>query len=138
MISILPIIPAEKDRLSKRAASLKEQGLAHSLKKASSSSKKKRKKELADTGAEADSQFTKVLTIPKASSGLVSSKTGLKNAATASLTARVLAEEEAKAKRRKLEGNKNLNSLFSSGTKGPIKDGDFMTRGHSTVAETSR
>ena len=61
----------------------------------------------------------------------------IKNAVTASLTARVLAEEQEKAKRRKLDPNENLKSLFSSGNK-KHKDGDFMTRGFSIPADARR
>ena len=62
---------------------------------------------------------------------------GIKNASTASLTAKVLAEEQAKAKRRKLGANDTIKSLFSSGDKA-IKDGDFMTRGYSIPAAAKR
>jgi hypothetical protein len=61
---------------------------------------------------------------------------GIKDAATASLTAKVLEEEEAKKKRRKMMGeNETLKSLFSKSGGGPKqKDGDFMTRGYSIPA----
>ena len=139
MISILPLVPADKERLAKRAETLKEQGLTHSLKKASGLGKKKRKKEAAaEAEAEAIPLSNGDKPLSKPSSGVATPTNGIKNASTASLTARVLAEEQAKAKRRKLAGNDNLKSLFTSGTKGPIKDSDFMTRGHSTAAETAR
>lgn len=56
---------------------------------------------------------------------------GIKNAETASLTARVLAEEQERSKRRKLGTNENIKSLFSSENGGPKKNGDFMNRGFS-------
>lgn len=58
---------------------------------------------------------------------------GIKNAATASLTAKVLAEQEEKNKRRRLGLNNNLKSLFSNKSTEPSKNnsGDFMTRGYS-------
>ncbi|MCJ1306621.1 hypothetical protein MMC25_000264 [Agyrium rufum] len=61
---------------------------------------------------------------------------GINNAATASLTTKVLAEEEARAKRRKMEPNANLSSLFTSSVSvkdnvSNTKNGDFMTRGFS-------
>ncbi len=54
-------------------------------------------------------------------------------AATASLTAKVLDEQEERNKRRKLGLNDNLKSLFSnSGYSAQThKSGDFMTRGYS-------
>ena len=61
----------------------------------------------------------------------------IKDAATASLTAKVLAEEQEKAKRRKLDPNDNLKTLFSSGNKAH-KDADFMTRGFSIPAGARR
>lgn len=136
VVSILPLAPSERERLSKRNETLKEQGLTHSLKKGSGSSKKKRKKEALEAEGPIDVLSSKALS--KSSSGVSASRNGIKNAATASLTARVLAEEQEKAKRRKLGGSQSLKSLFSSGPKGPQKDGDFMTRGHSVAAETSR
>ena len=60
-------------------------------------------------------------------------RSAIKNAATASLTAKVLAEEQERTKRRKMEPNENLKSLFSSGN-AKHKDGDFMTRGFSIPA----
>lgn len=64
---------------------------------------------------------------------------GLKNSATAMLTARVLEEENQRNKRRKAVGaNENLQSLFTSDSKkGQGKDSDFMTRGYS-IPSTSR
>ncbi|OCL05809.1 DUF602-domain-containing protein [Glonium stellatum] len=66
--------------------------------------------------------------------------TGIKNAATASLTAKVLEEQEARNKRRKVETNENLKSLFSSrDPKQPSgKSSDFMTRGFSIPANARR
>ena len=137
IVTILPIAEAEKERLVKRAERLKEQGLTHSLKKAPGSSKKKRKK--AEALAEAvEGPIENVKGTSKPSSGVSTPSHGIKNASTASLTARVLAEEQAKAKRRKVEGNENLSKLFSKGPKGPMRDSDFMTRGHSVAAETGR
>ena len=132
----MPLAAEEKQRLAKRAEALKEQGLTHSLKKAAGSSKKKRKKEVME--AEADIAANGDRPLSKPASGVSTPRNGIKNASTASLTARVLAEEQEKAKRRKLADNDNLKSLFASGPKGPMKDSDFMTRGHSTAAEMTR
>lgn len=62
------------------------------------------------------------------------STNGIKNAATASLTANVLREQEERNKRRKMEGNKNLDSLFSTKAAGPGKNTDFMSRGFAIPA----
>lgn len=64
---------------------------------------------------------------------------GIKNAATASLTARVLNEENEKKKRRKMVGlSENLDSLFTKENKDGKKSGDFMTRGYSIPTAARR
>ena len=60
------------------------------------------------------------------------------NADTASLTARVLTEEQEKNKRRKVAKNDNLKSLFSSKNGMDEKHVDFMTRGYSIPAGAKR
>jgi hypothetical protein len=60
---------------------------------------------------------------------------GIKNAATASLTAKVLEEQEERNKRRKLGMNDNLKTLFSNKTSAG-KGNDFMTRGFSIPKRT--
>lgn len=119
---IIPILPLAKEdiaRLVARVARLKQEGLTHSLKKAPGS--KKRKK-----GEAAPEAKEKVAPTPVASSGI-------KNSATASLTAKVLDEQEERNKRRKLGLNDNLKSLFSNTgySAQTHKSGDFMTRGFS-------
>lgn len=128
-----------------RVQRLKEQGLAHSLKKSPGSGKKRKNHGDAETVGVALSQTTADVTDDGAKPKAVSQKNsgtatpigGIKNAATASLTAKVLANEQEKSKRRKLETNDNLKSLFSSG-KSKNKDGDFMTRGFSIPAGARR
>ncbi|CZR61229.1 uncharacterized protein PAC_11125 [Phialocephala subalpina] len=150
IISILPVAKEEIERLAKRAEKLKESGLTHSLKKAPGS-KKKRKAAEAENGtegkittngdkAEAVSEKTKAR-LAENGNGAAQSRSGtstpvsngIKNSATASLTAKVLSEQEERNKRRKLAQNDNINSLFSN--KGydaqKQKGGDFMTRGFS-------
>ncbi|MCJ1386090.1 hypothetical protein MMC17_009215 [Xylographa soralifera] len=135
IIMILPTLSADKENLNARAQKLKDQGLTHSLKKVTGSGKKRKKNE--DTGKAQPAQESLSMPVTKTNSSAgasqipcsaVIAKDRIQNAATASLTAKVLAEEEAKAKRRKLDSNANLKSLFSSG-KAKHKDGDFMTRG---------
>ena len=121
---------------------MKERGLSHSLKKASGSGKK-RKKHAVDTEADestkpAQDKTNATSKTPKPANSNMISTNGIKNAATASITAKILAEEDGKAKRRKLERNENLNKLFAEGPRGPQKDSDFMTRGHSVAADLRR
>lgn len=71
------------------------------------------------------------------SDGTLATSGAIKNAATASLTAKVLEEGKQKQKRRKLEGNDNLKSLFSEHG-AARKDGDFMTRGFLIPAGAKR
>jgi len=110
-----------------RIKNLRDGLLTHSLKKAAASTKK-RKKNIADVrGGSLDVEnAAKVPATVKS--------TGIKDAATASLTASVLAEQEARNKRRKTDGNKNLDSLFSTKSSGPGKNTDFMSRGFAIPA----
>ncbi|KAJ5120427.1 Zinc finger RING/FYVE/PHD-type [Penicillium bovifimosum] len=141
--NIIPILTTKKEdkqRLIARGHKLAEQGLTHSLKKAPGS--KKRKKQASAEGAAdaAEPAGSDPSKEPSDSKGRSNTSTpvpanaasnGIKNAATSSLTARVLAEEEEKKKRRKLMGrNENIDSLFSK-KDGGSKNRDFMTRGFS-------
>jgi hypothetical protein len=148
IISILPVAKEEIERLAKRAEKLKESGLTHSLKKAPGSKKRKKAAET-ENGAEtkstpngdkanAISDKTKVKiaengTAQARSGTSTPASNGIKNAATASLTAKVLNEQEERNKRRKLAQNDNLKSLFSNTGYDAQKQkgGDFMTRGYS-------
>ena len=133
--NIIPIIPFTKEDIAKleiRAAKLRETGRTHSLKKAPGG--KKRKKH-------GDSEVTEN-TIQSGkrrgfSEDMVAGN-GIKNAATASLTAKVLEEHEQRNKRQKLGLNDNLKSLFSNtGYDAQAhKSGDFMTRGFSLPKKT--
>lgn len=158
VISILPVAKEDISRLADRIRSLKESGLTHSLKKAPGG--KKRKKQAITEAAEFNSNGTRTdsaesggieklrnklmevdqipksnggISTPQSRSGTATPSGGIKNAATASLTARVLDEQEERNKRRKLGLNDNLKSLFSNtGSIGASqKGGDFMTRGYS-------
>ena len=121
VIAINPVTPEEVAKLAARVAKLREAGLTHSLKKAAGS--KKRKKGAAATEPSQEK--------------VSSASNGIKNSATASLTSKVLAEQEERNKRRKMAQNDNLKSLFSD--KGysaqTHKRGDFMTRGFSIPAK---
>ncbi len=62
----------------------------------------------------------------------------INNEGTAALTAKVLAEQEDRNKRRKTGTNGNLKSLFSSKNRNAEKHIDFMTRGFSIPADAKR
>ncbi|KAL8408165.1 hypothetical protein RB594_006820 [Gaeumannomyces avenae] len=95
--NIIPILPRETDeleRLRQRIADLKEKGLSHNLKKDKSNGKKKRK---------ADDDKDDKKKKAKDNAKKEASKSGnINNPMTASLTARVLAEQEERSKRRRL------------------------------------
>lgn len=149
MIPILPTVPTDLARLNLRLKTLKENNLTHALKKAPGS--KKRKKN-ADKSTDTSSDPTTTSTKPhssfdedrKAKSATNGTKTnggertgtpdsGLKNSATASLTRKVLEEQEERNKRRKLGQNENVKSLFNTSNNVPSKgnSADYMTRGFS-------
>lgn len=138
IIPILPFSSTENERLAVRAQNLKKQGLTHSLKKASGSGKKRKKNaasaEPVISGGMQDSlnttiQAGRTLAVPQGS---------IRNEGTAALTARVLAEEKDRNKKRKLDTNENLKSLFSSKNGMEEKQVDFMTRGFSIPAGAKR
>ena len=63
---------------------------------------------------------------------------GIRNTGTASLTAKVLEEEQNRHKRQRNGNNENIKGLFSSSTKHQRKQSDFMTRGFSIPAGARR
>jgi hypothetical protein len=154
VITILPLAKEDIARLATRAEKLKEAGLAHSLQKAPGGKKRKKHAEaetpLEGKGekngvAESISEKTKIrltgngTTVSQSRSGTSTPlSTGIKNAATASLTAKVLDEQEERNKRRKLGLNDNLKGLFSNTgySAQAHKGGDFMTRGYSLPKKT--
>jgi hypothetical protein len=98
--NVIPILPTEKaemERLTKRFDSLKEAGLAHTLKKDKSQGKKKRK---AEDAVEEEKSSRKSGEAKKSKKG--ASMPTINNPMTASLTAKVLAEQEEAQKRRKI------------------------------------
>lgn len=151
VVVILPVTLEEVAKSAARAKLLKENGLTHSLKKASGSKKRKKGAEaIASDGDPHGISGSKAVegvsdkfkarlaengtSAPQSRSGTSTpTSSGIKNAATASLTARVLDEQEERNKRRKVALNDNLKSLFSnSGYNAQTqKGGDFMTRGYS-------
>ncbi|KAI5238293.1 DUF602-domain-containing protein [Aureobasidium subglaciale] len=125
---VIPILPTSSEdiaRLSLRVKTLKEKGLAHSLKKAAKESKKRKKRE------EADEAPALVAIADKKEAS------NINNSSTAALTAKVMQEQE--IKKRKMH-NDNLKTLFSSRDQSkPIgKSRDFMTRGYDIPANAKR
>lgn len=101
VIPILPTDEAEVQKLQKRMEELRSKGLTHSRKQDKSAKKKKRKAGDADAGAGKDGERQKKP--PESSKTDASNRTGgINNPMTASLTARVLAEQEERNKRQKL------------------------------------
>jgi hypothetical protein len=153
VVPILPLNPEETARLTARIKALRENGLTHSLKKAPGSKKRKKGTEVDGIVDEGKTTITTGGKVTKDSSDNAKARlggngtstaqskngtstpttSGIKNAATASLTARVMDEQEERNKRRKVELNDNLKSLFSkTGYNAQTqKGGDFMTRGYS-------
>lgn len=133
IVPILPVSPTDIARLSLRIKTLQEKGLSHSLKRASGGKKRKKKDEMAEehiNGTKEAKTASSKTDGPKhaaESDGSIR----INNASTASLTAKVLQEQE-QAKKRRLE-NDNVRSLFSKRdpSKPYEKNGDFMTRGFS-------
>ncbi|KAH9872005.1 hypothetical protein J1614_006265 [Plenodomus biglobosus] len=143
IIPIIPSLPTDIARLNLRAKTLKEKGLTHALKKAPGS--KKRKKN-ANSEANTDKLNNGSTSKRSASDNddndkptkekhdkPASKDNGIKNASTASLTRKVLAEQEQLNKRRKLAQNANVNSLFNTSDNKPKmgNSADYMTRGFS-------
>jgi len=140
VITILPIPSKDKDRLNSRLLKLKEQGLTHSLKKASGAGRKRKKTDTANDTilAEATAENGKSSNAVQTSQTTATASNGIRNAGTASLTAKVLAEQSDRNKRRKTTENENLKGLFSSSNGETKMHADFMTRGFSIPAGAKR
>lgn len=140
IIPILPTVDTDIARLAVRMKTLKEKGLTHSLKKAAKESKKRKKKdEVMEVLEDVPAKAPRPGTLTPANGHLeANSKNGINNISTATLTAKVMEEQE-RAKKRKME-NENVKSLFSSRDQSkPIgKSSDFMTRGYSLPANAKR
>ena len=118
---------------------MKEQGLTHSLKKAPGGSKKRKKNQTNhDASTAENAEHSSKVEGPLLESKAITTAAGIKNAGTASLTARVLAEEQDSKKRRMTGNTDQIKSLFSSITDGQGKQADFMTRGFSIPAGARR
>lgn len=138
IISILPFSAVDKERLKVRAQNLKKQGLTHSLKKAPGGGKKRKKTVASAEPVESESRQDNLNSTKEAERTLATPQGRIRNEGTAALTARVLAEEKDRNKKRKLDTNDNLKSLFSSKNGIAEKHADFMTRGFSISAGAKR
>lgn len=128
IIPINSLVDTDIARLSLRAKTLQEKGLAHSLKKASGGGKKRKKRD--EQAVDGDETTAKV----KASAPAKEDSNGkINNSSTASLTAKVMAQTE-QSKKRKMD-NENVKSLFSNRdqTAALGNSAGFMTRGFSHV-----
>ena len=132
VIPILPVSQTDKDSLELRIANLKAQGLTHSLKKAPGIGKKRKKTATVEEATVAEEPIKSTQTKNE------KPESNIKNADTASLTAKVLAEQEERNKRRKQGANDNVKSLFSNKNGMDEKHVDFMTRGFSIPTNAKR
>ena len=156
VIPILRTSEVEVTRLTSRIKTLREKGLTHSLKKAPGT--KKRKKNLNATGAiteadngteanggnkRADASSDRISLADRESiMSKPTSKTSasIRNADTASLTVKVLREQEERNKRRRMEKNTNIETLFLK--KDPkqlyAESNDFMSRGFTIPTKSEK
>jgi hypothetical protein len=111
-----------------RIKTLREKGLTHGLKKAPGSKKRKKDTQTADTETKTADTKTSDEKPTTEHNG-----NGIKNSSTASLTQKVMKEQDERNKRRKMAENENVKSLFSKGVAGPGmgRSADYMTRGFS-------
>ncbi|KAJ4862091.1 rtf2 RING-finger domain-containing protein [Trichoderma breve] len=104
VIAILPTAEKDLDRLQKRIEDLQATGLTHTLKKGKSDKKKKRKAGDAEEEGDAEKKEDKAKKndANRAKKETDSRIKGINNSMAATLTARVLAEQDERNKRRKL------------------------------------
>ncbi|KAI9151478.1 Replication termination factor [Paramyrothecium foliicola] len=103
--NVIPILPtSEKDiqKLETRIEDLRAKGLAHTLKKDKSEKKKKRKGDDVKEEESAEKKEREAKTDGQAKKDTDSRISGINNAMAASLTAKVLAEQDEMNKRRKI------------------------------------
>ena len=140
-----------------RIKTLRDKGLTHSLKKAPGP--KKRKKDQTVTAETNEVKLSskeykekcEAYDLPNQNKPAErameisrkpkkSSSSSIKNPATASLTVKVLQEQEERNKRRKMDKNVNLEALFSKRDPKQLyaKNGDFMSRGFSIPTQSEK
>lgn len=152
VVPILPSTDADKLFVLERMETLKAEGLAHSLKKVKGEKKRKANGEIKteikhENGDNVGNGTTQRKTgedikrtdTPQSGISTPKIESNINHGATASLTAKVLAEEAAKKKRRLMAGeNENIQSLYRKEGNGKVRDGEFMTRGFSIAANDKR
>lgn len=112
------------ERLQERVKNLVEKGLTHALKKLSDKKSKKRKNGPADADGAVEEKPSK----PKKTR-----EAGIRNAAAAALTSKVLEDEKLKHQQRKLDMSESVKSLFTkpeAARKPAGGNSDFMSRGY--------
>lgn len=146
IVPILPSTEIDKSFVLSRIDILRSLGLTHALKKASGSKKRKANGEQNSTpiATTSDRPSAKVQEEADAPQLIDSSATrrsetstprpsnGIKDSATANLTARVLQEEAARKKQRR--ENDTISSLYTKKNDHAKQDGNFMTRGFTIPA----
>jgi len=111
----------EVERLQERSRNLTERGLTHALKKLPDRKSKKRKNGVSEVDGMDDPSKPKK---PKES--------GIRNAAAAALTAKVIEDERLKHQQRKLDMSDSVKSLFTQKKEELTKTNkDFMSREYS-------
>ncbi|KAL8996629.1 MAG: hypothetical protein Q9169_003911 [Polycauliona sp. 2 TL-2023] len=133
VIPILPVSLTDKDRLRDRLSKLQSEGLTHSMKKSQGSNKKRKQPRPSTKEAETVATVDEAVgpCLPPRKTGSEKLSEAIRNEDTAALTAKVLAEQDLRNKRRKIAPNENLKGLFSSSNGMSGKQSDFMTRGFS-------
>jgi hypothetical protein len=135
VIPILPTLPTDIARLNLRVKTLREKGLTHALKKAPGSKKRKKGAEKDENGTKGSDEDKKLSDKDKSNNTKFApmADNGIKNASTASLTQKVMKEQEERNKRRRMAENANVKSLFNKSDNKPDlkKSADYMTRGFS-------
>lgn len=106
VVPILPVDKADLQMLERRMETLRAAGLTHSLKKDKSANKKKRKAKAAaegeDKNASGEKRQATEEAVKSAKTDATARSSGINNPMAASLTAKVMAEQEEMSKRRKL------------------------------------
>ncbi|KAK2594284.1 Replication termination factor 2 [Conoideocrella luteorostrata] len=103
IIMLLPVTEKDVQQLERRLEVLRGKGLTHSLKKDKSEKKNKKKRKGGENGAsESKIENDGKLSAPMSKKGIDSRISGINNSMAASLTAKVLAEQDERNKRRKL------------------------------------
>ena len=160
MNDVIPILRAsetEAKRLALRIKALRDKGLTHSLKKIPGLKKRKKEPDVKNEpngvqssvrepegNGESDNIRNRVTTPENATkpakNSYKSSSSLIRNAATASLTVKVLQEQEERNKRRKMDKNANLATLFSKSDPRQlhVKNKDFMSRGFSIPTQSEK